>query len=239
MTDLPTTAAKVRTLQIQMTQAQMHAARASEQTAIDSRQLVDTTRLLADPSVRSSTTGEALTPHGANLLSIPRELRDEVFSYILVQERSISLYYDHDFEYDSVKQPYLALSSTNRQLREEVGSMFFAKNRFMWSITYPLGSIPGTHLRRMPQIDFHSSRNRCCMRIYLREAELEIYWYGQKWTIPASGGRISSSESSSWVGQRPYRVLLEFQSLIVQGMGMNMEAMQFIGRESRGLGLTR
>jgi hypothetical protein len=239
--ELPSAATQVVAFQRQESEAQEQVIHVSEQIAIASQQLGDATRSVATLGMQHSTMEKLLPRQRPNLLSIPQELRDEVFNYILVQEPSISLYHDLDFQYDPVKQPYLALSSTNKQLRHEAVDMFFKKNKFRWSIIRPLGNVPGRHLRRMTQIDFHSSPNCCCMRIYPKEAESLIYWYGQEWTVTAHGGdiKVHSSHAASWVGQRPYRVLMEFQGLIAQGPGMNVEALKFIGRELRGCGLTR
>ena len=145
------------------------------------------------------------------------------FQLPLVQDCFTSLYHDRDFLYDSIKQPYLALSATNKQLRSEAVEIFFGKNTFMSSIHRPLGNVPAHHLRRMSRIDFLSSPSRFLLTICCKKAELTVFWYRENWTIPMGRGSIRAQAvrppGLSWAGQRPWRVMKEFQSLIVQGRG--------------------
>lgn len=74
-----------------------------------------------------------------------------------------------------------------------------------------------------------------------------MLWEHQSWTVPMSGGVISvrqlpqqfSKVKAKAFVQRRKRVVQRFQDLLVQGSGMNMRALKFIGRELRGFGVTR
>lgn len=229
-----------------MGQTREQIARASEQVAITSQQLTEATHLLLHLSVQLSTLENQVSRPPANLLTIPQEIRDEILNYLLIQMHSVRLHHGNGFIYDLVKQPYLALSSTNKQLRDEAAYIFFKKNKFSWAVIYELRRhIPADHLRMMAQItlDRHHS---IPMRIYSRGGQLSIRYCGQEWTIHADGSEIkirplrqTSSKFSERVRQRPYRVVAAFQRLIVQSSWMDMEALRFMGREVRGYGLTK
>jgi hypothetical protein len=169
----------------------------------------------------------------ASLLSIPRELRDEIYNHLLKPDRSISLTL---FPYDEATRAFLALSATCKQTRAEAIDLFF-KNKFVWSFC----SVPHysceLHLHRMNRLEMMLDSKLVCS-IALTAKDLSIDWDQHVWTMSVGGSNVQihpspqGSSSNFHVDlRRRYAVMQAVHRLIVQGSGMNIDALNVLGDE--------
>lgn len=119
------------------------------------------------------------------LLTIPRELRDEILKDVLEQEDGIVL-----TKARRTKQPassrqtahsYWALSLTCKQLRDEADQVFYSSNRFEIEIWYELPQLPDRHIALVTHLAFFvgtslSSRDdlACFVEITMKKAAAPI-----------------------------------------------------------------
>jgi hypothetical protein len=83
------------------------------------------------------------------IITLPREIRDTIYEYLLVQDTAI---YTNRVSHiicrtaTSVVTNWLALSLTTKQLHDEAHSMFFGSNTFKFHINEPFRQIPDRSL---------------------------------------------------------------------------------------------
>ena len=229
---------QIMSLRTQVNRTQDQIARASEQVAIARQQLIEATHLLSHLSEQLSTMESQLVRQPTSLLSLPQELRDEILKYLLVQHYCVKLSPKFRSVYDYAKERYLALSEVNKQIRGDVVDVFFRNNRFHWSVCYPPRCIPEEHLRLIPQIYLDSGFYYVGMNISSEEAKLSLDHWGKKWTVPWREGKVSvQSLREPWwpvsESERRHhlRIVMEFQSLLTHGHGVNLRALDFMGRQ--------
>ena len=181
-------------------------------------------------------------PQPTSLLTIPRELRDEIYNHLLKPDRRVSI---NLFPYDEATRAFLALSGTCKQTRIEAAELFF-KNDFVWTVS----SIPHysceLHIHRMRQLELMLDTKELRSEIIIIQTavQLSVFWDQQLWTMPITfEGRVqmhpSPNElSSGWEVdlRRRYGLIQAFHRLVVRGPGMNIEALNVLGDELRERG---
>lgn len=171
---LDSTATEVVVLRRQMAQAQEQVACANERISTANQQLVHASQLLANLSMRLSALEEQLAHQPANLLTLPRELRDEIYKHALQAKRSVSIHLWQLVGRDDITLTYLALSSVSKQIRHEAAEVFFKNERFDWATLYPVMAIPEPYLRNMKTIDILGyGQSGVCMTIRTAEDEFQ------------------------------------------------------------------
>jgi hypothetical protein len=112
------------------------------------------------------------------IIALPREIRDMIYEYLLVQETAI--YTNRVSQIvcrtaTPVVTNWLALSLTNKQLHDEAHGIFFGMNTFKFHINEPFRRIPDRSLELVRRCDVYLWRDvgKTCLEMSFKPTGFE------------------------------------------------------------------